>query len=330
MKFMTLSRIGLLIFLWLITGSAFGVNAEKMKKAEALLRTEARDYIYKQVGRKTLHLFVFPAERKTEGLPVPAIVFFHGGAWKSGTPAKHAFECKYLAERGMTAITVQYRLTADGASTPFDSVEDARSAMRFIRRSAGEWKIDPNRIAAGGGSAGGHLAACTALLTGPDAKSDDLSISPAAAALVLFCPVIDLTRKGYRNGNTMLGARAMELSPAQHVKPGAPPTLILAGAKDGSIPLAALEQFREAMVKSGTRCKIVAYERGRHGFNGLPEYYADTICRMDEFLVSLGYLQGRQTFDEVKVRTDRIFTAASAMAAGSQPLVAGDKGDQNR
>lgn len=277
----------------------------KEGEAKELLASKAEVVVYKRAGGKDLKLYLFKPEERNAGAASPAIVFFHGGAWKTGAPFKHAFDCHYLAKRGMAAMTVQYRLSADGTSTPFDSVEDARSAMRYVRSHAKELGIDPKRIAAGGASAGGHLAACAAFLEGPNAKDDDLATSPKPDALVLFCPVIDLTREGYRKGNELLGERALELSPAQHAGANAPPTFIAAGTLDGSSPIAALRRFKARAEAEGGRCELAEYEGGKHGFNGGMEFYADVVWRMDRFLESIGFLKGEKSLDAVKadVRT---------------------------
>ncbi|HEY3841198.1 MAG TPA: alpha/beta hydrolase fold domain-containing protein, partial [Bryobacteraceae bacterium] len=163
---------------------------------------------YKQTSTRPLYLYsLAPAQ---SGSARPAIVFFFGGGWKGGSTDQFDDQARHLTDRGMVSILVDYRVEARDRSTPFDSVHDARSAMRWVRTHAAELHIDPSRIVASGGSAGGHLAGATAILDGVDDPADDLRVSPAPAALILFNPVLDTTETGY--GAAMIGTHAIDLS----------------------------------------------------------------------------------------------------------------------
>lgn len=103
-----------------------------------------------------LHLF-FPEDYQVTDKR-PCIVFFHGGSRVAGSASQFYGYSKYLASRGMVAISAQYR-TRKYKAIPRDCVEDGREAVRYVRQHAAELGVDPDRIAAGGGSAGGHVAA---------------------------------------------------------------------------------------------------------------------------------------------------------------------------
>ena len=138
-----------------------------------------------------LHVFTPPGYSPTDARP--AAVFFFGGGWLGGAPTQFFPHCEWLSQqRGMVAISCEYRTASshDGA-TPFDCVADGRSAMRWVRSHAAELGVDPHRIAAGGGSAGGHVAAATATCTSLDDAHDDMSVDPTPNALLLFNPVYD-------------------------------------------------------------------------------------------------------------------------------------------
>ena len=158
----------------------------------ALPAAEPATRIYKKAGERELKLtIVNPPDWKAQDQR-PALVFFHGGGWVGGGPTQFTQHSDYLATRGMVCIQVEYRLIAKGdQGPPIDCVHDAKSAMRWVRGHAAELGIDPHRIAAGGGSAGGHLAAFVGMVDGLDDPQDDLKISPKANALVLFNPVFD-------------------------------------------------------------------------------------------------------------------------------------------
>ena len=142
---------------------------------------------YRKVGGTELKLWIFNPERK-EAKPLPAIVFFFGGGWSSGTPTQFEKQSLHLASRGMIAIVADYRVKSRQNASPADCVSDAKACVRWIRANAGSLGIDPNRIAAGGGSAGGHLAGATATLPGLDTAEDDKKVSCIPDALVLFNP----------------------------------------------------------------------------------------------------------------------------------------------
>lgn len=132
------------------------------------------EYTYKTVGKRALKLYVTrPAGWKASDSR-PAIVFFHGGGWVGGAPGQFTEHAKYFASRGMVAVQVQYRLLdRKRADPPTTCVQDAKSAMRWVRSHAEKLGVDPNRIASAGGSAGGHLAAFVGMVDGMDDPQDD-------------------------------------------------------------------------------------------------------------------------------------------------------------
>ena len=147
---------------------------------------------FKVTPQDTLHLHVFYPEDHDAAGRTSAIVFFFGGGWKGGRPAQFYPQARHLASLGMVAMAAEYRVEGAHGTTPFESVRDGVSAMRWVRAHAADrLGIDPERIAAGGGSAGGHIAAATALLDGFGEPGADAVVSARPDALVLFNPVID-------------------------------------------------------------------------------------------------------------------------------------------
>jgi len=134
-----------------------------------------KNFTYKNTAQADLTLDVYyPAEPSDEALP--AIVFFFGGGWVGGSRQHFAPHSQYLASRGMIAITADYRIRNEHGTTPQQAVQDARSAMRYVKQKAKMLGIDTTRLAAGGGSAGGHLALSTVTLQGFDDPSDKQGI----------------------------------------------------------------------------------------------------------------------------------------------------------
>jgi len=152
-----------------------------------------KEVVYKQVGDAALKLHVFLPEEHSTTDRRPAIVFFFGGGWMGGTPTQFYPHCEYLASRGMVAMSAAYRVKAEHGTEPRECVKDGKSAVRWIRVHAAELGIDPDRIAAGGGSAGGHVAASTGTNTAFEEDGEDRTVSYRPDALVLFNPVFRCT-----------------------------------------------------------------------------------------------------------------------------------------
>lgn len=224
----------------------------------------------------------------------PAVVFFFGGGWVGGNPEQFRPQSEYLASRGMVGFRVTYRVIPRGDSgPPVVCVQDARSAIRWVRAHAIELGVDPRRIASAGGSAGGHLAAATAMLSGPNDPSDDLVVSAAPNALILFNPVYDNGPGEW--GHARVGERYREFSPAHNIRVGAPPTLVFLGTSDSLIPVATARRFQDAMRSVGARSELLLYEGQSHGFFNREPYRSRTLLETDRFLASFGWLSGDPT-----------------------------------
>lgn len=267
-------------------------------------------HVYKRVGSRELKLHVVSPPDATPTDRRPALVFFHGGGWTGGTPAQFNTQSTYLASRGLVCVQVEYRLLdKSDKAPPLVCVQDARSAMRWVRAHAAELGIDPARIGAGGGSAGGHLAAFVGMVEGGDDPVDDLKISPRAAALVLFNPVFDNgTEGGWAQAR--VGARVKEFSPAHNVSADDPPAIVFLGRDDKLIPVAIVERFQAAMKSAGVRCDAFFYADQGHGFFNRDPFKTRSLIEADKFLISLGWLKGAPTLPE----PDPVSTPAPAAA----------------
>ena len=261
---------------------------KKERQADAPEQADgSTSHIYKTVGTYELKLFVdSPKGHKAEA-KVPAIVFFHGGGFRSGSVTQFEKQAGYLAERGVVAVRVRYRLTKDPGVEVTDCVEDAISAMRWVRANAGKIGIDPDRIAASGGSAGGYLSAATLLVDHINAKTDPEGVSAKPNAMVLFNPGFG-NRAQDGNDPRDPDGRGNLLN---YVKPGAPPTIIFHGKEDTTVPYATVEAFTEVMNKAGNRCELIGYEGEGHSFFNRDKYYALTLSETDQFLTGLGWLE---------------------------------------
>lgn len=250
-------------------------------------------YVYRLIDGNDLGLYVFRPKSHVVDNNRPAIVFFHGGAWNHGQPEQFFSQCRHLAGHGMVAISVQYRLRSTHNATPFDCVEDGICAMRWVRSRAVELGINPERIVAGGGSAGGHIAACMAtdISENLSANIEGEYISVHPTALVLFNPVCDNGPGDW--GHEQLGPRWRELSPAHHLHQGFPPTLYMIGDRDNLIPVKTAKRFHDKLRSLDVRCELKVYPGKGHAFfnpGATGNGYDLTTTDMDKFLVSLGYI----------------------------------------
>ena len=253
--------------------------------------------VYKTIDTTVLNLHIYkPLDFKSSKV-YNCVVFFHGGGWNNGSPRAFRRQSMYFASRGMIAISVEYRLKNTHGTTPFQATEDAKSAIRFVRQHANELNIDPNTITAGGGSAGGHLAASCALLPKFDNIEEDLNISSIPNALILLNPVIDLGPGAY--AHKRFGGRYIDLSPTDNIVAGAPPSIILVGTKDRIVTVEMVQSFKQKMEAVGSRCDLVLYKDQTHAFFAKKpiKYFIQTTDEIDKFLVSLNFLKGKSTIN---------------------------------
>lgn len=273
----------------------------------------AKELTYKSVDGTDLNLWIFTPPKHQTSDKKPAIVFFFGGGWSSGSPGQFVPHCEYLAARGMVAMVADYRVFSRNKVKANVCITDAKSAVRWIREHAAELGIDPDKIIAGGGSAGGHLAAATAILPGFDDPSENSKISTVPNALILFnpalilAPVDALDETGEMKMEKMeerFGAKPVTISPYHNIKEELPPTIIFHGTGDTTIPFETVQLFTEKMNTLNNKCTLVAYKNESHGFfnygrkdNGA---FIDTVNKMDQFLVSLGYLTSPPLIEEFR------------------------------
>ncbi len=249
-----------------------------------------RTFAYKTIPGGTLEMVVHFSPGSKDSDERPAVVFFFGGGWENGTIKQFETQADHLASRGMVAARADYRVKSRQGVSPDKCVEDAKSAVRWLRANAAKLGIDPDRIVAAGGSAGGHIAACTALTEGLEAEGEDRTISSRPNALVLFNPVLrfdGVPRLMGRIGDDERLGKA--LSPTLHVTKDTPPTLVLFGTADRLKPQG--DEFVRRAEEAGFRAEVFTAEGEPHGFFNRPPWLQRTTARMDEFLTSLGYLK---------------------------------------
>ncbi len=251
---------------------------------------------FKTIGDVTLNLYVFKPKGWKASDKRPAAVFFFGGGWNHGSPEHFVPQCRALRSRGMVTVAADYRVASRNRTRGRDCVEDARDAMRWVRSHAGKLGVDPKRIASGGGSAGGHIAACLGTIRPGSGEK----VSSMANAMLLFNPVCVLAPidgyNGWPKGFASMPRRMglddpIVLSPAHHVDKSSAPCIIFHGKDDVSVPYATADLFARKMKAAGIRCQLVGFEDAGHGFYNYGRGQSQTLAQMDAFLVRLGWLK---------------------------------------
>lgn len=254
----------------------------------------ATAYVYKSVGGSELRLHVFTDGLSNASGPRPGIVFFFGGGWTRGSITQFERQAKHLAKRGTVAIVADYRVFARHGTSPFEAIADAKSALRWVRIHSERLGVDPNRVVASGGSAGGHIALAAAVLDRFDEAAEDASISSKPNALVLFNPAVDTTHSTPALLGVRFGELARDASPMHHLDDGLPPTIIFHGKADETIPYADVQRFCAEARNRGDQCVLLGYEDATHGFlnpdRADGKWYRETLVETDRFLTKLGYL----------------------------------------
>lgn len=216
-----------------------------------------------------------------DGPPAPVCLYFHGGGWARGERTMGAAErLKPMAAHGIAIASVDYRLS--GQATFPAQLEDARAAVRWIREHAGDIGLDARRVGAWGASAGAHLAS----LLGLCPADEDSSVQ----AVVGWFPPTDLLARENDEPEgppppflpgplptpsfeaRLLGLesvhddpdRAREASPVNHVRPDAPPFLLMHGDRDGLIPSTHSRRLHEALLARGADSTLFLLAGANH------------------------------------------------------------------
>jgi acetyl esterase/lipase len=200
--------------------------------------------------------------------PRPAVIVVHGGAWFQGDKSLYAFGLhdRWLAAQGYAVFDVQYRLSGRWPA-PLD---DVRAAIRWVRANAAHLRVDPQRIAVMGRSAGAHLALMAAYTAPPEEQ---------VQAVVVSYPPVDLRLWPVEPGGAierLIGGLPKDLpdvyqdaAPITHIRPGLPPTLIIHGQRDRLVSPAHSELLANHLRAAGMTTVLLRIPWGRHGVDSL-------------------------------------------------------------
>lgn len=267
---------------------------------------ESRSVVYRSVDGHDLRLHLFDPPAHQASHRAAALVLFYGGGWSRGSVRQFESQARYFARRGMVVALADYRVFCrQGTGVP-EAIADARAAVRWMRSHSSELGIDPNRIVAGGGSAGGYLALGTATLddSGEAPSADGVGSTPDA--LLLFSTPVDITPAVMRSASGLDLEQSARLSPIKHLRRGLPPTLFLQGTEDHLVDFSAVESYCAGARALGNQCTVKGFAAGHTFFNrrdrstpNCPEgttpckarnFYQEALVDADKFLGVLGYI----------------------------------------
>jgi acetyl esterase/lipase len=242
------------------------------RRGAALPGTVERDITYCTNGGQDLKMDLYRPEKPNGA----AVLFIHGGGWTSGSKDGGTGSEMWpdLLGRGYLVASIDYRLAP--AHTFPAQMEDVTCAVLYLKRHAAGLGIDPDRIGAYGGSAGGHLASLLGTTGGHGYEGGITSLTAEVAAVVdLFGPAdltVDFDGASARIISTVFGATdrdskvLVQASPVHNVSADDPPFLIIHGELDGLVPIAQSRALYEALVAAGLEAEFVPVKNANHGF----------------------------------------------------------------
>lgn len=277
-------------------------NRELLNQAESLVYKETAEGV-----RLETHVF-FPRRRGAgEGGRGPVVLFFFSSMWDTGTVTQFAPQCMRFAEEGVLAMAVDYRVKSRHGTGPLEAMSDARTAIRWVRANAEHFEVDPGKIVASGGSGGAHLVVMAALRAGGSvaapaagetgrggSEDDDLAVGCRPDALVLFSPVLDISKKGCGLEKFRDAKEAKLASPVHLKKPkDMPPTIIFHSTGDRRVPIEGARKFAAQLKRKKGVCELVEFGGVDHSFfnfNVNSELFELTMKNADRFLEENGIL----------------------------------------
>lgn len=246
--------------------------------------------VYKTVGGEALDLALFLPKKPVSG-SMPIMLYTHGGGWANGDKTKIFGQpfletLRILNDRGVACATIEYRLVRKGISTAYDCVVDCKDAARYLVKHAAELGLDPNRMGAWGGSAGGHLCLMAALA--PDDQfpgaAELRGVVPTFRCVASYYPATTFVVPEVMAGSNFerpsrftdfLGGPyderrdlAKKLSPAEYLGPDSPSILMLHGDLDPVLSYRNATYLAEVGRQRGAHVEVLTVKNGKHSFTG--------------------------------------------------------------
>ncbi len=212
---------------------------------------------------------------KSKGLS-PVVINIHGGGWNKGVKESQTGFNTFF-KMGYAVANIEYRLT--GQATAPAAIEDTRCALLYLIKNAEELNIDVNKIVIMGGSAGGHLALMGGLLgSGHRFDGNCPGVENVkVAAIIDKYGITDVWDWGYGSNVTSKSAArwlgdkandkkfAMSVSPIYYVTKNSPPTFIVHGDADPTVPYQQSVDLHKKFVELGVKTEFITVPGGLHG-----------------------------------------------------------------
>lgn len=258
-----------------------------------------RDIIYAKVGERELKLDLYlPKEAPIK--PLPLIIWIHGGGWRNGS--KDRTPAAPLAGKGYAVASVEYRLSGEAIFPA--QVHDCKAAVRYLRKNAGKYGVDPKRFGVWGSSAGGHLVAMLGTSAGIKDMDGSVGVTDVSSEVQAVCDWFgptDLLRMNDGEGkmdhnaadspeSRLIGGPIQEhkektakANPINYITPDDPPFLIMHGDKDQLVIYNQSVLLQAALTKAGVESTLVKIEDGGHGFKGSKRPRAEIEADVEKF-----------------------------------------------
>jgi acetyl esterase/lipase len=275
-----------------------------LARARAGAQPNERDVTYGEADGQKLLLDVYlpekPGAAAVNSAPRPAVLFVHGGGWRGGNKRDFGALAAGVAKQGYVCFSVDYRLVASNRNLWPAAWDDVQRAVRWVRANAARYHVDPQRIAAVGASAGGHLVALLGTTDTRDNSDPRLAsyssrvdcvvdmFGPVdfTAAMKPKAPGIDVPALvSQLMGKSLQEAPQLyrEASPLFHVDRKSAPFLILHGTADPWVPVEQSERFDAALRSAGIESTLIKFEGEGHGFKNR-ENVEKFVLAMRDFL----------------------------------------------
>jgi len=278
-----------------------------LTERQRLLLEMAQPINYKSVedGEDLLIHFYFPRDLK-EGDPKPVFLFFNSGAFDRGNPIQFAPHALYFVERGAVCGLVEYRSKANHPqSFPTQSMQDGRSAIRFVRHYSEKFNIDVDKLVVFGAGAGGAIAGSAALKASLPSDPTDFNLcSDRPNAAILLSPMIDVIKGDYGYDQFRDASEAKKLGLMKSVGSGCPPMQIIHGTADRLIPIDRVEKFADRMAKKKNVCEFAPFEGRDNNYYNLnvdPVSYEACLTLIDNFMVKHNFLPENENEDGARL-----------------------------
>jgi len=248
---------------------------EIFEAALADTETEFYNEAYGEAKNRDLDIFLPSAEENA-----PFVLLLHGGGWSAGSKEDFYATCKALTDTGTAAVTMNYRLTGQGAKYT-DMLDDITSALNFLKENAAKYHLKTDQTALMGGSAGAHLSLLYAYkieeppipisfvvsLSGPaDFANPDYLTTPIPIEPL----VVAVTGEPW-NYTGEPPASWADLSPVTHIRADTPYTIVAHGVYDEIVPYSELARLTSALSANGVPYDAITYPNSGHGLSNDPD-----------------------------------------------------------